>query len=294
MRAVVVALALSSRIASAGAPIIGGSVDTGDPAVVMLAAYPTNMSTLFTCTAIVVSPTALLTAAHCVDHPGYTFGVYFGADASAYDTLALLAPQLSAVSAVHMDPSYQSTTPFIGDVAIVTLAAPTTITPLPFSRAAASAALDNMPVEIVGYGQTVYNTPNQVRYSASTVVIAVESNDTIEIGDASHRTCVGDSGGPALLAGVVIGVNSYSDTTGCTDPSYFRRTDLYATFIDQYAGTMPPQADAGVTPDAPMIPDNDTSKSSGCSAVDGGAGALPFLGLLVLVRRRRDRRGFAV
>src|SRR4051812_40415030 len=71
-------LAVATTHAASAGPIIGGAVDTGDPAVVMLAAYPTDHSTLFTCTAVVISPTALLTAAHCVDHPGFQFGVFFG------------------------------------------------------------------------------------------------------------------------------------------------------------------------------------------------------------------------
>ena len=296
MRAAVIAVFLWSQTASANAPIIGGTVDQGDPAVVMLAAYPSNMSTLFTCTAIVISPTALLTAAHCVDHPGYTFGVYYGADASAYSTLAELAPQLAAVASVQMDPGYQSTTPFFGDIAVVNLVTPIAITPLAFSRDAPTDALDGMPVKIVGYGQTVYNTPNQVRYSATSTIVSLGAVDTIFIGDSNTRTCVGDSGGPALLGNVVIGVDSYSDTTGCTDPSYFRRTDVFADFIDQYAGTMPPPTDidAGVSPDAPLLPGDSTSKSGGCST---GAGAGPAGGLLVLLlllRNRRDRRRFAV
>ena len=43
------------------APIIGGVTDTADPAVVLLYANSGSI-----CTATVISPTVLLTAAHCV------------------------------------------------------------------------------------------------------------------------------------------------------------------------------------------------------------------------------------
>ncbi len=268
-------------------PIIGGSMDANDPAVVLLAAYPANMSTLFTCSAVVVSPSHLLTAAHCLDHPGYTFGVYYGADASAYSTLVELAPQLSPVTAVHMYPGYQTASPFEGDIGVVDLATATAVTPLMFDRSPPTADLVNMPVRIVGYGETVYETPNQVRYSASTIVASLDTGDTLLIGDATHRTCVGDSGGPAIYGGIVLGIDSYSDTTGCADPSHFRRTDIYAAFIDSYAGTavagddpvdMP--TDAGTTGTKP-------ASSGGCSTTNGSGGGLAIVGLAALVARRR-------
>src|ERR1700722_19817296 len=73
--------------------ILGGTVDPGDPAVVLLASYPKDLSVLDTCSASVISNTVLLTAAHCVDaanHPSYVYGVFPGADASPYPTLVEL------------------------------------------------------------------------------------------------------------------------------------------------------------------------------------------------------------
>src|SRR3954471_3808679 len=78
----------------AASPIIGGTATTGDPAVVLLVSYPPDLSTFDTCTASVIAPKVLLTAAHCLDpkdHPGYLFGVFTGPDASAYPTIDVLA-----------------------------------------------------------------------------------------------------------------------------------------------------------------------------------------------------------
>ncbi len=107
--------------------IIGGTLDTGDPQVVLLISYPTDESTYFTCTASVLAPTLLVTAAHCVDepnHPGYVFGVFLGDDASSYASAAELAAVLLPVAAVHAYPQYDPTTPFTGDVGVVVMASP--------------------------------------------------------------------------------------------------------------------------------------------------------------------------
>ncbi len=74
------------------------------------------------------------------------------------------------------------------------------------------------------------------------------TDDTVIVGDAQRHSCVGDSGGPAIVAlgGVqtLIGVDSYTDTTGCTEPSHYRRVDLYTAFFDAY---LPATPDLGVT-----------------------------------------------
>jgi secreted trypsin-like serine protease len=273
-------LAASSAASPAvAAPIIGGEVELGDPAVVLLAAYSTDRTELFTCTAIVIAPGALLTAAHCVDHPGFLFGVFFGADATPYPTLAELEPQLAAVSAVHPHAEYSRTPPFYADIAVVELAAPTSIAPLPFRRTLPTGDMVGLDVRIVGYGQTTFGQSNLAKYAGTTVIAGLDADDTILIGD-QVRTCVGDSGGPALFDGVVLGIDSYSDTTGCADPAHFRRTDAFAAFIDQHAGTAPPP------PPPDEIDNPPPSEPAGC-ATSGGCSLFAALGLLLQIRRRR-------
>ena len=121
----------------------------------------------------------------------------------------------------------------------------------------------------------------------------VGTDDTVRVGDPQHVTCLGDSGGPALImeggAEIVIGVDSYADNGSCNLPAHFRRTDLYTGFLDPYLGTAAnPDAgvDAGVGADAGVDPGDD---SGGCAA-GGGAGAGGALVVaigLALVRRRR-------
>jgi secreted trypsin-like serine protease len=226
-------LSACSSFAVERAAIIGGTRDTGDPSVVMLVSYPPDLSTYYTCTASVIAPTVLVTAAHCVDaanHPGYSFGAFLGDDASTYATASQIAAQLVPASSVHPHPSYDPTAPFLADIAVVQLASAVAPAPLPL---ASSPPVVNAAARLVGYGEISYPTFNAAKYSADTMVMGT-SDDTVIVGDAQHHTCVGDSGGPALVGGVVIGVDSYTDTTGCTQASHFRRVDLYRDFLDPY------------------------------------------------------------
>lgn len=281
---IVVALICAAASAAASPPIIGGALESGEPATVLLAAYPTDESALpFTCTAVVIAPRVLLTAAHCVDHVNFTFGVFYGADATPFDTLAKWKAQLAPVSATHMHPDYDRDPPFTADIAVVNLAedVPPSVTPLAFNRTPPVPAMVGLDVKIIGYGQVTPGQYNATKYSAITEIAALDPDDTILIGNSAARTCLGDSGGPVLLGDVVLGVDSYTDSGGCVDPAHFRRTDAYVAFIDQFAGTSPPAADD----DPPPIGD-EPADDGGCST-----GATPSLwlalALITLVRRRR-------
>jgi len=301
----------------ATAAIIGGKIDAGDPAVVLLASYPADQSTLDTCTAVLIAPAVLLTAAHCVDaanHPGHTFGIFTGPDATAYETVGALIPKLVAVQEVHAHPDYDPAPPFHADIGVVVLAAPLDVTPLPIERAPLEQAIVGQPARIVGYGQTVYGEYNVSKHQATTVVAGLPAQDTVLVGDAAHRSCVGDSGGPALVmvAGTetVIGVDSYSDTTGCIEPAHYQRTDVYQSFIDVYAppdgaggsgggggsgGSTTAGVGGGSGGDSGGEGGSDEESAGGCAVARGSSGRTSPLALVVPLAlaaglRRRRRR----
>ncbi|MEP7120656.1 MAG: trypsin-like serine protease [Byssovorax sp.] len=237
----------------AASPIIGGMADPGDPAVMLLVSYPADESTLDTCSAALISPTVLVTAAHCVDaatHPGHTFGIYAQPDATVYSTIAKLKPKLLAVKSVHIPVAYDPAPPFRADIGVVVLAQPVDVTPLPINRATLKPELVGTPARIVGYGQTTPGKYNVKKYAATTVVQSIGPEDTVIVGDAMHRSCVGDSGGPALVKidGVetLLGVDSYTETSGCIEPANYRRMDVFTTFLDTYAPPPPPPNDGGM------------------------------------------------
>ncbi len=282
---IVLGILCASLTAAAAPPIIGGDVETGELATVLLAGYPSDQSELpFTCTAVVIAPRALLTAAHCVDHANFTFGVFFGHDAMSFNTIEEWVAALAPATATHIHPDYDRAAPFDADIAVVNLAAdvPSTVTPLLFNRTPPVPAMVGLEVKIIGYGQTTPGEYNAIKFSAMTEIAALDPDDTILIGNDAARTCLGDSGGPVLLGDVVLGVDSYTDTGGCVDPAHFRRTDAYVAFIDQFAGTSPPPPDDDDDDEPPTASDDD---GGGCST-GGSPGLLLALGLL-FVRRHR-------
>ncbi len=315
-------------VGEAAAPIIGGTPTTGDPAVVLLVSYPLDESALDTCTAALIAPTVLVTAAHCVDpgtHGGHAFGVFTGPDASAYADIAQLKPHLAAVKSVHVHPEYDTAPPFRADIAVVVLDQPLTEAPLPLNRATLSPSLAGGPARIVGYGQVQYGKYNVIKHEASTVVASIGPVDTVVVGDLKHRSCIGDSGGPALvkLDGVetIVGVDSYAETSGCLEPASYRRTDVYTAFLDQYAPPPAPPADGGLggggasgsgsggeggsggsdsaTSTATSSSGGSESSSGGCavsSAPWGDSGAVSAAALLAAAAlwRRRRREGIEV
>jgi secreted trypsin-like serine protease len=284
--------------------IIGGTSDSGDPAVVLLISYPPDESTFYTCTASFISPSLLVTAAHCVDatnHPSYVFGVFLGSDALAYPTAASLAPVLVPVKEVHANPAYNPQSPFTADIGVVVLSAPQSIAPLPFQQTPLASGIVGQAARLVGYGQTVYGQFNDAKYSAATTVASLGGDDTVSVGDASHHSCVGDSGGPALvmMGGVetIIGVDSYTDVAGCTEPSHYRRVDEYVSFLQLYLPPPPANdlgagaidqgaADAGAvdssTEDQAESGKMPQAQAGGCSAAGGRSPREPASALAAL------------
>lgn len=266
--------------------IIGGERSMGNAATIMLVGYPPDRSIIHTCTAVMISPTVALTAAHCIDaptHPNYSYGIFPGDDASPYPFLVDLEPHLLPVASVHPHAEYDDQLPFYADIGVVVLQNALPVAPLQIRRQIADQSLVGVPALIIGYGQTTYMQNNSTRYEAMTNVSAIE-NDTLVIGDAAKRSCLGDSGGPAIVNNQVVGIDSYGPT-GCGGPAHYRRVDYFLPFIDQY---VPPPAgsDAGPQPGTDAGTDEGADEG-GCSTSSSSAGLVLGLALLGLRRRRR-------
>ncbi len=215
--------------------IIGGTVDNGDPAIVALFTHLPGESSGYLCTGTIISSTKVLTAAHCVDPDVVGAG-------NVHEVLlgTTLSGGSLAVSAVAWDPAFDVNNLQGGhDVAVVTLAQPTAITPIAFNTTPLSSSTLSTNVRIVGYGTN--NHFGQGSGTKRTATTRVNSYDSalVHIGTTSRQTCHGDSGGPALqvIGGVerVIGVTSFGSDLPffqCFGGGYSTRIDAYAAFIN--------------------------------------------------------------
>ena len=296
--------------ATASQRIIGGEPESGDPAVVMLASWSSDLTELDLCTATLIAPKVLLTAAHCVDaelHPDGNFGVFTGANANGFPSASTLVPQLLPIEEIHIHPDYDPDPPFTADLAVITLPEPLAAAPLTVLTTEFDEALVGEAARIVGYGQTAYEQPNAQKHSADTIIAGIDDGDTITVGDLDRRSCIGDSGGPALvvLNGVetVVGVNSYTDLAGCLEPAHYRRTDLYEPFLARFVsfpaegsggagGAKSAGSGAGASSSEASTGGGSTEESEGGCAISGSptSGSPAWLWLVGLLLGRHAAR----
>jgi secreted trypsin-like serine protease len=246
-----------STVGTASQGIINGTTDSGDPAVVLLFAAQSGSNMASLCTAEIISPHVLLTAAHCVAPAtvgtGVTFHVYIG----AVFTTPVPANMLLTVKETHFDSAFDSMHPENGhDVGVVILTDATTIAPIAYNRTAIPTSMVGSAARLVGYGitsgsDTMGTSAGTRRQAPST--LAKLDNLFVGLQDGSHGICEGDSGGPAFMSfgGTerIVGVTSFG-FNGCplTSPQAGyeagndTRIDMYASFIDGYVAMFDPPA----------------------------------------------------
>jgi V8-like Glu-specific endopeptidase len=222
--------------------IVGGTADNGDPAVIEIEArwprsYPPD-GLYEVCTAVVVAPTVVVTAAHCTIPTGESappvqtrFRIFLKNDeARMKDADWTVVPTAN----VHPHPRYtvnaDGTT--INDIAVVVLPRPLAVRPLPLHFQPLTAALVGQPIRLVGYGYDANWQAGRKR-SVKTVLTAV-GDTTVQAGTLGASACMGDSGGPGLMVftGVeqVVSLESYGQGA-CTSASTQTRVDAFADFV---------------------------------------------------------------
>jgi V8-like Glu-specific endopeptidase len=220
------------------APVIGGTVDNGDPSVAYL--YVEDGQYGWSCTASLISPTVLLTAAHC------THDAKAGAKMWVHFETTQSGATWHKVKSWKHHPSFVSSRFYDGyDIAVVVLEQPAAgRTPLPYARTAPQQSWVGQNVRVVGYGNTngAAGTGGGTKREATTTFNGWDSL-LIEVGYTGKTTCQGDSGGPTfkIMNGVetIIGVTSFGEV-GCTNNGSMSRVDAYVGWIDAQLGTTPP------------------------------------------------------
>ncbi|HVO31313.1 MAG TPA: trypsin-like serine protease [bacterium] len=229
-------------LANEASPIIGGTVDDGDPAVVLVYGNDPTAGG-FLCTGSVIAPRVVLTAGHCTNGnvPLPCAGAACGVgDPKIYTVLGGTnpgsAPDWSrAVAEVRVHPDIQLNDDGSHDVGVLILAEDAPVTPLPWQSAPGDAAYAvGTPFTAVGYGMDSMdpNTANVGTKRSVALSIRGENPSRFFFGDDTSNIYEGDSGGPAIANGVVIGTHSYgfADSTGQLE-SADMRTDENADFI---------------------------------------------------------------
>lgn len=257
----VMALILTS-IAPAVA-ITGGDADgTAHPNVGLIIFY--SAEGRFRCSATLVAPTIVLTAAHCttgtLGMTGVTFesviaeqppsGFPLAADPTVGYTAAELAAGglLSGTATTH--PNYSNFTDLDtwNDVGLIVLDAPVTgVTPasLPprnYLDGFAQPLLNSTLFTVVGYGTEMRKPdsgpqkPQPMSYplirrvttspGQKLMTQVLQLNGNINDVRGGGGTCFGDSGGPVFLNGYLVGDTSYGYTANCRYLGGYQRLDI--------------------------------------------------------------------
>ena len=254
-----------------------------------------------TCTATLIAPDAVLTAAHCL-HPGA------GLPAFTLDADARGAVDLVTVVDVVIHPDWDvdraisdGPTQYF-DLAVLRLGEPVEVAPAIVAGPADGRRLTaGTPVTMVGYGQTVDGDPTSagLKVDAIAPVVATSPSELQVSNPGDPQNCYGDSGGPALAdlgAGQrVVGVVSRGATTAttCDQGSVDTRVDYYLPWLRAQVPELCAGGDvcAGGTGEPDPSAGFGAEITGGCAAGGGGrGGALAGLaGLAVIVCRARRR-----
>ncbi|KRB77026.1 pterin-4-alpha-carbinolamine dehydratase [Nocardioides sp. Root190] len=260
-------LVLAATVVAALGLVAPASASTGGtpdgethPNVGLIAFY--DATGRFRCSATLVSPTVLLTAAHCTSGTlGQTLVTFdsviaeappsplpVAADPAAGYTSAELAAAGYHSGTAHTHPQYSDFTDIDNwnDVGVIVLDEPILdIAPAPMADLGAADAIKHPRKTLftaVGYGTEVRQAPTGPqkptpqsyplirRYvvmpgqKITPQIIQTNGNEKDPFGTGG--TCFGDSGGSLWLNGKVVGVTSYGYTANCRYIDGYQRVDI--------------------------------------------------------------------
>lgn len=223
---------------SSSSKIIGGGTDSAHGSVGLLRsvvqlAFDGTPYQVGGCTATLIGPRAMVTAAHCATDPRLWNEVSFDVAPNIFAPHGA-AGWISAALIVH--PQYDGDTSHGHDVAVVLLnAAPERpVVPLAGTPPAGTT------VTAVGYGMNVFGSDgagSNQRRAVDISILGVAQHE-LTAGSEGQSTCHGDSGGPILAGGALVGTTSYGDSEDCHGSAHYMRIDDNIDFLRTYVPSL--------------------------------------------------------
>ena len=203
-------------LAAGFASIVGGSPAPDEDAVVGLSRHAVSCEpqVAIDCSATLIAPRVVITAAHCLGFdPPNVYDVFFEGT-----TIPVVGG--------HAHPDYDPNT-FAHDIAVLLLASDAPVAPM-------AMRIESLPdlteVTIAGYGITDTAAPMTGVRFAGTAHVTMVGNNVIDLEPGPAIACAGDSGGPVISNGELIGVISHGDAV-CMQTGHAWRVDRERDFI---------------------------------------------------------------